>query len=208
VVILPFLVRNSATLENFMDRRVINKRPLSSLSEDQRKDLKLASAKMTVEKRREFHAEITLKYCKGKARLAEKVFGWCRDSVEIGLNELRSGVKCVGMQSTFGGDKLWEEKHPEVAEALWKLAQDHSQQDPTFRTTLSYTRLTAAEALRQLRERGFTDDQLPSLSTMMAVLNRNGYRLRKVVKAKPQKKIPETDAIFDNIKKKTGNRSR
>ena len=28
-----------------------------------------------------------------------------------------------------------------------------------------------------------------------------GYRLRKVVKAKPQKKIKETDAIFDNIKK-------
>jgi hypothetical protein len=36
------------------------------------------------------------------------------------------------------------------------------------------------------------------------VLNRNGYRLRKVVKAKPQKKIPETNAIFENIKKKMG----
>jgi hypothetical protein len=38
---------------------------------------------------------------------------------------------------------------------------------------------------------------------MAAVLNRLGFRLRKVVKAKPQKKIKETDAIFDNIKKKT-----
>ena len=28
-----------------------------------------------------------------------------------------------------------------------------------------------------------------------------GFRLRKVVKAKPQKKIKETNAIFDNIKK-------
>ena len=28
-----------------------------------------------------------------------------------------------------------------------------------------------------------------------------GFRLRKVVKAKPQKKIKETDAIFDKIKK-------
>jgi hypothetical protein len=37
---------------------------------------------------------------------------------------------------------------------------------------------------------------------MAEVLNRMGYRLRKVVKAKPQKKIKETDAIFDNIKKK------
>jgi hypothetical protein len=30
------------------------------------------------------------------------------------------------------------------------LAELHSQQDPTFRTLLSYTRLTAAEALKQL----------------------------------------------------------
>jgi DDE family transposase len=32
-------------------------------------------------------------------------------------------------------------------------------------------------------------------------LNRMGFRLRRVVKAKPHKKLKETDAIFDNIKK-------
>jgi hypothetical protein len=38
---------------------------------------------------------------------------------------------------------------------------------------------------------------------MSDILNRTGYRLRKVVKAKPLKKIKETDDIFENIKKKT-----
>jgi len=37
---------------------------------------------------------------------------------------------------------------------------------------------------------------------MAEVLNRMGFRLRKVGKAKPQKKIKETDAIVDNIKKR------
>jgi hypothetical protein len=37
---------------------------------------------------------------------------------------------------------------------------------------------------------------------MAEVLNRQGFRLRKVLKAKPQKKLKETDAIFDHIKKK------
>jgi hypothetical protein len=37
---------------------------------------------------------------------------------------------------------------------------------------------------------------------MAEVRNRMGYRLRKVVKATPQKKSKETDAIFDNIKKR------
>lgn len=41
---------------------------------------------------------------------------------------------------------------------------------------------------------------------MAVVLNCLGFRLRKVIKAKPQKKIAETDAIFDNIEKKTNKR--
>jgi hypothetical protein len=41
---------------------------------------------------------------------------------------------------------------------------------------------------------------------MAKVLNRMGFRLRKVVKATPQKQVKETDAIFDNMKKKTSKR--
>jgi hypothetical protein len=51
----------------------------------------------------------------------------------------------------------------------------------------SYNRLTAAEALKQLQGLGFDPEVLPSPSTMADVLNRNGYRLRPVLKAKPQK---------------------
>jgi len=160
---------------------------------------------MSGAERRAFQAAMALKYCQGNARLAERVFGWGRETVQLGLNEHRTGVICQGAQAACSGDKLWEEKHPEVAQALWALAELHSQQDPTFRTLLSYTRLTAAEALKQLRAQGFQKDQLPSPSTMAEVLNRNGYRLRKVLKAKPLKKLPETDAIFANIKEKDKN---
>ena len=41
---------------------------------------------------------------------------------------------------------------------------------------------------------------------MAEVLNRLGFRLRKVVKAKPHKKIAETDAMFANSEKKTTKR--
>ena len=160
---------------------------------------------MSGAERRAFQAAMTLKYCQGNARQSERVFGWGRETVQLGLNEHRTGVICKGAQAACSGDLLWEEKHSEVAKALWALAELHSQQDPTFRTLLSYTRLTAAEALKQLRSQGFQEDQLPSPSTMAEVLNRNGYRLRKVLKAKPLKKLPETDAIFANIKEKDGN---
>ena len=165
-------------------------------------DIRLAAAKMSGSQRRDFIAEMSLKYCKGNARLTERVFGWSRETVATGLGEKSTGIECIGLQSSCCGNKPWEEKHPEIAEFLCKIAENQSQQDPTFQSTIAFTRLTAQSALDVLKEAGFSDDDLPSLSSMSEILNRLGYRLRKVVKAKPLKKIKETDAIFENIKKK------
>lgn len=177
-------------------------RTFPSPTSDQIADIRLAASKMTGATRRAFEAEMTVKYCGGNARLAERMFGWGRHTVELGLAERRTGMLCLGAQSAFSGRQRWEDEHPHVAEALRQLADAHAQQDPTFRTPLAYTRLTAKGALEALRGQGYGEDQLPSPSTMAEVLNRMGFRLRKVVKAKPQKKIKQTDAIFDNIKKK------
>jgi hypothetical protein len=157
------------------------------LSRSQIEDLRLASSKLSGAKRRSFQAEMCLKYCEGRARLSETVFGWNRATVELGLAEQRSGITCVGAQANASGTQRWEERHPQVAQALRELAESHAQQDPTFSSSIAYTRLTAAEALKQLKQQRFAAEQLPSASTMAAVLNRMGYRLRKVVKAKPQK---------------------
>ena len=178
-----------------------------SLRPSQIVDLRLAASKMTGATRRAFQAEMALKYCGGNALLAETIFGWGRHTVTVGLAERRTGIMCLGAQSAFSGRKRWEDTHPEAADALSRLAEAHAQQDPTFRTTLAYTRLTAQAALEALRAHGYGTDQLPSPSTMAEVLNRMGFRLRKVVKAKPQKKIAETDAIFANIEKKLTKRS-
>jgi Rhodopirellula transposase DDE domain len=169
-------------------------------------DLRLAASTMTGSQRRAFQAEMALKYCGGNPLLAETIFGWGRHTVEVGLAERRTGIRCLGAQSAFSGRKRWEDVHREAAEDLRQLAEAHAQQDPTFRTTLAYTRLTAKAALEALSAQGYGVDQLPSPSTMAEVLNRMGFRLRKVVKAKPQKKIAETDAIFANIEKKTNKR--
>ena len=178
-----------------------------SLRPSQIADLRLAASKMTGPTRRAFQAEMALKYCGGNPLLAETIFGWGRHTVEVGLAERRTGIICLGAQSAFSGRKRWEDEHPEAAEDLRRLAETQAQQDPTFRTTLAYTRLTAHAALEALSAQGYGTDQLPSPSTMAEVLNRMGFRLRKVVKAKPQKKIAETNAIFANIEKKITKRS-
>ena len=157
------------------------------LTPSQIEDLRLAASNMSGATRRSFQAKMTMKYCDGNARKAERVFGWGRANIEVGLAERRSGVICVGAQAGYSGSKRWEEKYPEVADALRELAETHAQQDPSFETSIAYTRLTAKQALEQLRQQGVDPEQLPAPSTMSVILNRMGYRLQPVVKAKPQK---------------------
>jgi len=177
--------------------------PEESVTPAQIADLRLAASKMSGATRRSFQAEMALKYCDGNARLAERVLGWGRNNIEVGLAERRSGIVCVGAQAGNSGGKRWEEKHPEVAAALRKLAEAHAQQDPTFETSIAYTRLTAQQALEQLRQQGFAPEQLPAPSTMAVILNRMGYRLRPVVKAKPQKNSPKQTPSLKISKSKT-----
>jgi hypothetical protein len=125
-----------------------------SLTPSQIADLRLAASKLTGPARRSFEAEMTLKYCEGDPLMAEVVFGWGRQTVALGLAERRSGIRCLGAQSAFSGRKRWEEQHLQAAQALRQLADAHAHQDPTFRTSLTSTRLTAQAALPALREQG------------------------------------------------------
>jgi hypothetical protein len=181
--------------------------PRQSLNTSQIEDIRLAASKMQGADRRAFQAEMALKYCEGNVRLTETIFGWGRETVTVGLAEKRTGLICYGAQPAFSGNKRWEDRHPEIAEALRQLAEAHAQQDPTFRTTISYTRLTAAEALTQLRAQGFADDQLPSPSAMAEILNRMGYRLRTVIKAKPQKKFQKRTRSLPISNRRTNQRA-
>jgi hypothetical protein len=156
-------------------------------SPSQIEDLRLAASQLSGATRRAFQSEMALKYCESNPRLAESIFGWGHQTVALGLAEKRSGLVCVGAQSGFGGNRKWEERYPEAAATLVSIAEAHSQQDPSVTTSIAYTRLTAPEALSQLQAQGVSEEQLPALSTMAVILNRLGYRLRPVVKAKPQK---------------------
>ena len=90
-------------------------------------------------------------------------------------------------QSGYSGAKRWEDKYPEAAAILRVLTDAESQQGPTFQSSLAYTRLTTKSALSALKEAGVEEEILPSENGMGLILNRMGYRLRKVLKAKPKK---------------------
>ena len=64
---------------------------VEELTESVKETIKSAARKLTGFRRRQFQAEMAIKYCQGHARRTEEVFGWGRDAVNTGLNELRTG---------------------------------------------------------------------------------------------------------------------
>lgn len=161
--------------------------------------LKDAAAKLTGPDKRNFMAKTTLTFFDGSARKAETYLGWNRQTIELGLHELRSGIICLDNYH-LRGNKKTEVKLSTLEHDIRALADAHSQADPQMKNTFAYTRITAG-AVRQalLEEKGYREEQLPTVRTISAILNRLDYRLRKVQKTKPQKKIPETAAIFANV---------
>ena len=174
---------------------------MTTLSEQHLNTIKDAAQKLTGAKRRAFQAQVALDYLAGSARKAERVFGWARHTVQLGLHELRTGIVCID-NFKGRGNKRSEDKDAQLKADICSLAEPASQTDPKFQTPFKYTRLTA-KAVRAalITEKGWADKGLPCEKTISNILNRLGYRLRRVQKRTPLKKVKETDAIFENIKK-------
>ena len=161
---------------------------LTELTESVRETILSAARKLTGFQRRQFQAEMAIKYCGSNPRRAELVFGWGREAVNTGLNELRTGIRCVEDYSTRGRRKS-EEKSPELVEEIHALVEPESQADPKFQTPLAYTRITAKAVHERLVANTAGDGRhVPAERTVHDILNRLGYRLRRVQKTKPQKR--------------------
>jgi hypothetical protein len=137
--------------------------------------------------RRMAMGDIAVSLLDSKERVAEDVFGWNRDTVEMGINELRTGVTCVNELSARQKPKT-EEKYPGMLKDIQEIMDPRSQAEPRLRTTLLYTNLTAQAVFNALHEKGWSEDELPTVRTISNILYRHNYRLRTVVKTKVQKK--------------------
>jgi hypothetical protein len=154
---------------------------------------------LTGYERRLFVAEVATELCGGSARQAERRFGWGRATVEKGLHESCSGVRCLENFAARGRPRS-EEKNPQLAADIRAIVEPHTQADPELKSSRRYTNLSAAEVREALIAKGYSKEELPSERTMRDILNRMNYRLKQIQKGKPLKKIDETDAIFANVK--------
>ena len=144
-------------------------------------------------------AKVSKAFDKGGQRIVAKIFNVSRDTIRKGTHELESGITIIDAYNARGRKKV-EEKLPNLLEDIKDIVDCQSQTDPNFKTTRLFTRLTVKKVRDQLVEKkGYSLEVLPTLQTLNTKINNMGYTLKKVMKTKPLKKIPETDMIFENV---------
>lgn len=142
--------------------------------------------------RRLFMARTVEEVFDGMPYRAEKELGWNRGTVTKGLHELRSGVECADGRRGATGRKPAEAHLPNLLADIRDLVDSQSQTDARFRTHRLYTRMSAAEVRRQLRnKKGYCDEELPSEETLRCKLNMLGYYPVRVQKTQVKKKSPK-----------------
>lgn len=137
--------------------------------------------------RRQAMADVTNTLLNGKTRVAEDVFGWRRTAVSLGMNELQTGIVCVNDLSKRRKPTT-EEKYPQLVVDIRKIVDSASQAQSSLRTPFSYTKMTATAVRSALLKKGWLDEKVPAVRTLSNILNRQNYRLRRVVKTQVQKK--------------------
>lgn len=149
--------------------------------------------------RRLFQAEVADALCNGSPRAAERRFGFDRNAVATGQHEKRTGLRCAEDFAARARPRA-EVKDPQLAADVRSIVEPHTQADPELKSSRRYSNLSAREVLLALKnQKGYSDGRLPSERCMRDILNRMGYRIKRIQKARPLKKTKQTDAIFDNV---------
>ena len=86
--------------------------------------------------------DVTLSLLDGKHRVAAYVFGWNRSTVEVGINEFKTGIMCIN-DISLRLNPATEVKHPKLLADISAIMEPQSESESSLRTTLLYTHMTA-----------------------------------------------------------------
>ena len=126
--------------------------------------IRSAARRLKGHQRRLFLAEVATQLCEGSARQAERRFGWGRDTVEKGLHEASSGIRCLEDFAAKGRQRS-EAKRPQLTADIRAIVEPHTQADPELKSSRRYTNLSAAEVRRALIAKGYAGPNLPGERT-------------------------------------------
>jgi hypothetical protein len=115
---------------------------MKKMNEETKALIKDACKRLTGYKRRAYQAHITMNYFGESAYKAEREMGWGRECVAKGLNEARSGIRCLDNYQGRGIKKT-EDIIPGIKEDIISIAEPQTQADPAMKSSLTLQGLQA-----------------------------------------------------------------
>lgn len=126
-----------------------------------------------------------------------KAIGSCFRKVKSCFEMFHYGVQT---KIEFRGRKKIEDIYPEIRNQIKDILKTYEYTDSHFKTETLFVDLSLQNLRNELILRyDYTAETCPCKSTLLRLLTDFGYKIQKVKKTKVLDKIPETDAIFENI---------
>ena len=150
--------------------------------------------------KRLFMAKTVQAMGRGGQRWAQEHLGWCRETIRKGTHELRSGMTCVDAFHCRRR-KPAEEHLPRLLDDIRAIADGQSQADPKFQTEPAVhphqcrrgpTPVDRHQGLHRRRVAHPADHQHQDEPA--------GLQPHQGGQVPPPKRVPQTDAIFDQLK--------
>jgi len=147
------------------------------------KEMYIETAKLLKgHQKRLYMARVVKALGRGGQEYAGRELGWNRNTIRKGRQELETGFRCVDNYQARGR-KRTEERLPHLMEDIRAIADQHSQTDPSFQSTRLYLRLSVSSVRQALiKQKGYSEEQLPSTETIRNRLNELGYTLKRAKK--------------------------
>jgi len=159
--------------------------PSLELVEEIKDLLGWATDHLTGGARRIFMAKTVQILGSGGQRKAERELGWNRVTIRKGMRELESGVIQKNNFSARGRKRI-EDHLPQLLADIQAVVESAARQNTTGRASRPNNPL-AARQVRQglIEEKGYTDEELPSVRTIRNKLNHLGYCSRGKIDTEP-----------------------
>ena len=126
-----------------------------------------------------------------------KAIGSCFRKVKKCFEMFRYGVQ---IKIEFRGRKKVEDKFPEIKNQIKDILKKYEYNDSHFKTETLFVDLSLQNLRNELiLQYNYTEEICPCKSTLLRLLTDLDYKIQKVKKTKVLDKIPETDAIFENV---------
>lgn len=125
-----------------------------------------------------------------------KVIGCCFRKVKKCYDEFINGIQ---LSIEFRGRKRIEYIYPNIKNDIESVIEKYKNVDPSFKTERLYISVNPTTIIDELIDKFNYPPKFASYNTINRILKEMGYKIHKIPKSEVVGKIPETDAIFENV---------